>query len=131
MIEVFRNSPATRCEEDSNLALARTIAELIVSSSEEGGNSSSDGAIVVYQWPSEEIAEPDAQICLAGSRRELQPTSYRTLQDAFGTDRAKWPPNTICFAVTETEDGRADVTVDTFYDMGIAQPFAGGGVTNG
>ncbi len=127
VIEVFRNSPATRCEEDSDLALGRTIGQLIASSSEEGGNSSSDGAIVVYQWPSEQIAEPGTPKYAWRVRGgKLQPTSYRIMQDAFGTNRAKWPPNTICFAVTETEDGRADVTVDTFYDMGITPTSRGG-----
>ncbi len=129
---VQRSSPATKCELDQELDLATEVARFLAFESE---NPEQNGSLLVHEWDKSDAAGDAFQIIAPPqvpmrvwrvANGKLQLAKYEALQAAFGSDRSKWPPSTICFAITLQDSGRVEARVAHHYDCGIAADSRGG-----
>jgi hypothetical protein len=125
--EVQQGSPATKCEVDSDLEFARTIAKMIMDGQGEHAEKLPNGSVIVYQWPTEDITQPGvAKYVWEVKQGKLERAEYTVYQRAFAARRSGWPPSTMCFAISSQDHERAVVNISSFYDQGLGPDSRGG-----
>lgn len=121
------SSPASRCETDGEFTWAQAVVQCMLARSEHDDDRIREGSLLVYQWPTKRVAEPGALKYVWRYRAgQVEPSGADVWYQAFGADRSKWPPNTICFAINSAQPQHIVVTVSTFYDCGITRDTRGG-----
>lgn len=102
----------------------RALAEFVAATSFEDFGNSTEGTVLAHFDDLDKDRDP-AHVWVV-EKGALRDGSTKDLDRAFGNNKRKWPPYTLVFGVSQGEEGRYEVVVKTWYDMGLFPDSRGG-----
>lgn len=100
----------------------RALAELVAATAFPSFGNSTEGTVIARVASFDGGKPYEIWVHEKGALRK---GSEKDLDRSFG-ERRSWPPYTILFAVSDSADGKLNLEVHTWYDMGLTPESRGG-----